>query len=277
MFARDQFVAEFAPKFGVEKKHLYREVDLVDDTLAGTVTAGKEFEVLDSIVLPVAVDVVDGFVGAQLASDVLGHDVTMLQGLVFFSGDERWDRNPDVAVAFFVPSEIASFKFSKCLRLLGFGLAFWATVFLFGVYSSRTRFAASMYRFAAVLAGQCVFLVGCFSAACVRAFHGTVQRVSAVFFSIRSQVRLPHDERFATLFAGKFDRSLTYGWFAVGSMIASAREATVFAAFFGFARRTLKWLPAVFALDLDRHGCAPLFGDKDERSYVARGCQVAFV
>lgn len=77
-----QFVAGVFGELGVGLQELDRPRDLVDDALTGTVSRTEEFEVLDSIVHPVAVNMVDSFGVCELPADVLLHDISMLVDVV---------------------------------------------------------------------------------------------------------------------------------------------------------------------------------------------------
>lgn len=81
MLTRNQIVSEFAPKFGVEQKHLYREVDLVDDALAGTVPTGKEFEIFQFIESLVPVHMMHSLFGKKLSSEMLFHNVPVFKNI----------------------------------------------------------------------------------------------------------------------------------------------------------------------------------------------------
>lgn len=69
-------------ELGVESDHLHRESDLVCDALTGAVTTGEQFKVLDSIIIADAVNMVDGFFGAQGAANVLLHDVPVFENVL---------------------------------------------------------------------------------------------------------------------------------------------------------------------------------------------------
>lgn len=107
-----QLNPNFGGELGVESENLYRERHLVGDSLPGTVSAGKELQVADVVVLPVAVNVVDGFLAKQFPTDVLGHDVAVFHhGSAFESIiGKSWDGNPNVAVSLEVSSVISISK-----------------------------------------------------------------------------------------------------------------------------------------------------------------------
>jgi hypothetical protein len=66
-------------EFGVENQVFYCELDYVGDTLSRSVVFGKQFEVINRIVSPVSVFVMDGFLLAKWATEVLFHYVAVLK------------------------------------------------------------------------------------------------------------------------------------------------------------------------------------------------------
>ncbi len=68
-------------ELGVENQVLYRELDYVGDTLTGAVVFGKQFEIIDRIVSPVSVFVVDGFFLAKRPAEMLFHHIAMFQNV----------------------------------------------------------------------------------------------------------------------------------------------------------------------------------------------------
>ena len=95
----NQFKSLRSSEFGVKLDHLDSEGDFIDDTLPGAVTTGEQFQIFDPVVLPVAVDVMDGFLGEEIAANVLRHDETVLENIerrapIFSRNDQA-----DVAVA----------------------------------------------------------------------------------------------------------------------------------------------------------------------------------
>ena len=274
MFMRNQIVSEFAPKFGVEQKHLYREVDFVDDALAGTVSVGEQFKVLDSVVLPIAVDVVDGFFWVESSANFLLHYVTVFKNVFAcrFSVLRR-DSQPDVPPAANGSSGLVS-AFLAVKLADPFVFALFRTHLLGEVNATRSISVARAF-FAAVHAGEFVARFGVFALACKRAFHRAVQRIAIKFFPVRGQVRQPHDEWLPAFFAGEVDWGLVGGRFSVLAMISATCQAAV--STFYIARVAIKQLPASFTAFLDRHECFSLFGDKEQYVCAGRESQVNFV
>lgn len=69
----------FRGELGIQGQYLDGEGDFVNDALSGSVTGREQFEVVDGVVLPVAVDVVDGFFRKQFAAEVLFHYIAMFK------------------------------------------------------------------------------------------------------------------------------------------------------------------------------------------------------
>lgn len=98
---------------GVDRNDVQREVDLVDHALTGAVPARKEFEVLKPVVLPVSVDVMDGFFVIEFPSKVLGHDVAVFHdGARATGAGQGRHRYPYVTVALYVLFVLATLKAS---------------------------------------------------------------------------------------------------------------------------------------------------------------------
>ncbi len=84
----DQSVAGPESKFRVQDECVYGELNSVGHPLPGAVVAGPEFEILNSIVCPDTVYVMDGLLGQKFPADVLLHDVAMVENLPSgFSGE----------------------------------------------------------------------------------------------------------------------------------------------------------------------------------------------
>lgn len=66
-------------ELGVKAQHFERELDFVDHTLAGRLSFGPEFEVVRSVVRPLAVFMVRRFFWAKRAADHLRHHLAMLE------------------------------------------------------------------------------------------------------------------------------------------------------------------------------------------------------
>jgi hypothetical protein len=258
---RVQFIAGASGELGVQSQYLDGELHLVDHSLAGAVARAEKLQVLDVVIRPDAVDVMDGFFGEQIAPEMFGHDVSVFHDGMLFSGDQTGHRYPNVAVSFYVPTKVSAFEFCQSARALVFRLALLIAVFLLRV-ETTSRFAAKAVFFAAFYAGKCVLgFRGSFSAG-ARALHRTVQRVASEFLFVRRDVGLHHNERLAAFLAGKVDRGSTGGWQRQNRpVVTAARQATVFAAGFGVARVTIERVITVLAGHLDRHFYAPVFGN----------------
>lgn len=245
-------------EFRVEAKHVDRELHLVDDTLAGSVSAAEQFKVFDSVLAANSVDVVDGFSREQISSEMLSHDVTMFHHSMFFSGDERRDGNPYVSMSLDVPFDIAALEARERASSLPFGFALLIAIFLLCV-KTASRLTPAWSRCSALLASKSVAGFGGFLSACCRAGHRTIERIAAVFFAVRGQIAFSHRESVAAFPASERNRNGTFGrWLFVEAVVASADEAAKFAIF--FARRVVKNLLTVQALFFDGHRMFSLLG-----------------
>jgi hypothetical protein len=235
-----------------------REVDFVDDALAGAVPAVEQFEVFESVIRADAVDVMDGFFREQVTSEVLGHDIAVLEHRVLHAGDETGYSDPDVAMAFGVFTYFAALKFGQSARSLMCGFAFLVAVFLLFVYAAA-RFATLRVFFATFEAGKGIARLTGFAATYARALARAVPRIAPIFFMVRSDEILHHEEGFAAFAASEIQRSPAFSWYSfVKAVRTSAREAAIFPV---FAREAGKRLLAVFTDFLDRHSLVTPFGD----------------
>lgn len=260
-------------ELGVEQNHVEREVNLIDNALTGTVAARKEFEVLGAVVLPVAVYVVDCFTSIKSAAKLLLHNMPVLHDVSSPGASENRNRNPHIAMAFYVALVFAALKSIVGFRRLGGHFARLIAVLLLQVHATA-RFAASVLFLAAVKALESVFGIGRFASAGVRAIHGAVERISAKLLFVGRQVSLHHGKGFAAFLTGKMHWNAAWcGQLLLKAMFAAASQAAVLAALIRLALVAVKGLLAVRARHLDWHCYAPLIG-KNERSGAFRGCQV---
>jgi hypothetical protein len=268
-----QFVAGIPEKIRVEQAHFDCESDLVNNSLAGTVAAGEQFEVLNSVILSVAINVMDGFIGSQVAGKMFGHNVTMFKHGAFFPANQRRDRKPDISVLFDVTAILPRVKSGKRAIHLGSYFAFLAAIFLLAI-NAASSFALAVFFSAALLADKFIAFIGIFAAASVRTIHRAIQRAVPKTFTISSQKRLHHNKWFSAFFTGKTDRSFTQrGDTLLKPVGASASEATVFAPSLYVAGVAIKKLATVFTPRFDRHGISPLFDRKGEYAMLVRGSQ----
>lgn len=243
----------------VESQYVDCKLNFVDDALSGAVPAGKQFEIWKQVVLPVAVLVVNCFLGVKVAAEVLAHHVAMFHDGVLLAGNKRGDGNPNVAVAFNVSSVFAALKFFKSEFFAPFVFAFAATVFLFSVQAAA-RFSRLAKRFIAVCACEGVSLVAVFSATNPRTFSTAVKRVSAVFFVVLRDLRTNHPKRRTAFAAVETDNfSPRRGYALVETKRASTTQTTKAAVVAWVAE---KRFVTFFTNLLDRHGWNSLFGDK---------------
>lgn len=248
-------------EFGVQPNHLKGKSHLVDDALPRTMSAGKEFKVLNPVVLSVPVDVVNGFLGEKFPAKAFGHDVTVFKNFSLFSGSagKRWDGKPNVTAALKVPAGLARIKFLGRSLLNPFNSAFFRANALLGV-KTASGFAARVFSFSAVNANVSSSRVGILAMSDTLAGQGTIHRVAIKFLSICSQVCSQHRKRLIALFADEFNGDTTSGRkFFVESMGGPARKTAIFASLLGLARVAVKRISAVLARKLDSHGDNSLF------------------
>jgi hypothetical protein len=184
-----QFYASTPSEFGVQAKNVNCELDLVHDALARTVATGKKLKVFNRIMLTIAVNVVNGFFGKKLSTDVLFHDVAMFKHVAssgFWPNVSR-KMNPNVAVSFYVfpVFAIVELLFSASAVILAF--AFSITELLFVI--QRTAWsAAERIHFIALLACEKISFGSIFASPFRRAWYGAVKRIFSELISISIQV-----------------------------------------------------------------------------------------
>lgn len=251
---------------GVTGEQFSRVGQLVGDSLSRPVIARKEFQVLDPVVVPVAVDVVNSFVGKKLSSNILFHHVAMLKDFVHRNTVGRGKAKHDVI----------SFDAARDLRRSVFGSINFAGPFVFALPAAKALCSveraiafssASVEQRAAVLARSSVPFVRVLAPTDVRARHGAVQRVFAMLLAVRRKVARLHGERFAAGFAGKFHGRNLSSWAPVLNFVISpAHYAAV------SARSVLGFDPkrcsAMFTNLIDRHVCNSLYQGVVARSVV---------
>lgn len=267
---RLQLITAGAGEFGIESQHLDREVDFVDDALAGSVAAGEKLQVLDSIVVLNTVDVMNGFVGVKLAADLLLHDVAVFKhipasGLSILSRDSE----AHVPPATDGPGGFCRTVFFPVDLTHPLVLALLRTKFLFLVDRTASWATCFLKFFAAVLAVRFVPFVGIFSASERRTRNRTVERVATEFGSVGGEIRRLHGEWAAAFFAFEFDRIDARGNSSVDGFVrAHAIDRAEFSIGFPFAGN-VKGSLAVFTNLLRDHVVAPLFGDKGTMAWIS--------
>lgn len=256
-----QFKASRSGEVGVQSQYLDGELYLVDNALAGSVAAAEKLQVLDSVVRADAVDVVDGFSGEQVASEMFGHDIAVFHSGVFFAGNERRHRYPDIAVAFDVAPVASSIKFFERVRPLRFSFASTAAKFLLCV-DSASRFSPFGKRVATLGTSESASRFCIFFATHVGTISRAVQRVFVEFFPVSRKVRLHHNERLVAFFAGEMDWRAGCRNASAKSVGAATSETTVFSPPFDFAGVREKLPFANNAFHFERHGFLPLCGNE---------------
>jgi hypothetical protein len=181
-----QLITGLPGELGIQSQYLDRELHLVDDALAGSVTAAEQFEVSQNIILPVTIDVVDGFFFEQLPTQVLLHNPTMLKHRSLFSVvSQRGYGAPYIPMSFNMTPYSSFVETVESCNFHSFVFAFSTAIFLFCV-NAATGFSAFCYYLFASRACKGVTHSGIFSASYVRARTRAVQRrpTKSLFVSV---------------------------------------------------------------------------------------------
>jgi hypothetical protein len=265
----EQNQADFASEIRVQPDHLLGEIQFVDDSLTGAVAAGEKLQVIDAVVLPIAVDVMNRFFGEEVSSKVFRHDVPMFHNR-FGTAVSRQHRygDPNVAVAFYVTLNLAGFKTLGSLLAVVGVVASWIAEFLLVVKASAWA-PFSRVVFPAVKAHERVSFFCVFFSSLRRAGHRAVERVSTKFFAIGSQIGRRHRKRFFAVLADEcFGRDSRGGAAVFGFVRSQTISAAKFASEFSFAGDA-KGLLAVFTRFLSDHVVTPLLGGKRVMTWSA--------
>jgi hypothetical protein len=264
----NQDQANFASEVRVTTDHFLREVELVNDSLTGTVTAGKKLQIADVVEKAVSVDMVHGFFGKQLAPEMLLHDVAMFQD--FVGGRSVACRDSEHGVfAFDSPRDLRKSVLFPADFAHPFVLALLRAKFLFLVDRAASWATRLLKFFSAIFAIRLVPLVGVFAPADSRAWDRTIERIPAEFDSVRGDVRRPHGKRIAAFLAGKFDFVDAGCRSAVDSLVrVHARCTAELAIGFSFARDAEGFF-AVLTNSFRDHVVAPLFGNEGTMAWIS--------
>lgn len=236
-----------------------REVDFVDNALAGTMVRIEQFEIFKSVVPAISVNVVNGFLREQVSTQTFRHDMPMFHDVLAAGPSESRDGDPHVAVAFHVPAVVSTFEFFKRLGRLGHHLAVVVAIFLLFV-EATARLATFGVFFAARLANESIARFTGFATAHARALARAVQRVSSIFLVVCSDEVFHHEKTFAAFLAGEVKGSSAFGRDSFRKAVRTpARETAVLSV---FTRVTGKRLLAVFTDFLNRHSTILSFGDE---------------
>lgn len=241
-------------------EHFKREGDFVDDALAGAVSVGEQFQVLDTIVVPVPVNVVDSFVGEQTSAYVLLHDVAMFEDFLAPQcggvADHYGHVPPFVATCqiAFSKSFIERRGLEECFTLP-------VTKFLFSVKRAAGSAAHRVHN-AALQAFEVVSNICISSPTQVGAWHGAIQRVSVPLFSKCGYNARLHFKQNTALLAGKREHGDPGSEPSVESLVGGLARS------FAKTARAVFWFNgkgfvAVFARQLNWHGLTPLLDGAD--------------
>lgn len=246
-----KLVTSGAAELGIQSQYLDGELHFVDHALAGSMAAGEKLQVLDAVVSPDAVDVVDGFGIKKLSPDMLGHDVAMFQvvgrGQSINTGDN--DLN--------VPSAVISAleNPASCVLPLIRQSAKQRSAFAAAQAFVRIDGSAGLSLNGHVVSALHAFGVPRFfrhATAYAAAFCGTIQRFFAPFFNVGSQITWLHGEGFVADSAFELNRFHARCGATVDALVQGlARRCTEFLPSVG--RLNCKKLSALFTVFLNRH------------------------
>jgi len=190
---------------GVQRQDFLGKTYLVNDTLTGTVAAGEKLQVLQPIVSFQTIDVVNCFLGKKLSTQVLLHDVAVLQNFVRGGAVCGWDAQHRVAASN-APGDCRESVPLPVQFTDPFIFTLLATKFLLAIDRAAFVSAGAVELFVAVLARGFVAFVSVFATAYSRARDRAVDRVFAKFLSIGVQVSRFVIEGFTAFSANKRDR-----------------------------------------------------------------------
>jgi hypothetical protein len=270
---RYQLKACLPGEFGVSAEHFNCEGDFVDNALSWAVSVVEQFQIFWSVIFSVTIFVVHGFVRTKRSAEHLLHNIAVFKHFVHRNAISRWDSQYDVA-AFDATRYVGRSVFFSVKLTDPLVFTLLRAKFLLNIYAA-TLVAMAHSFFTAIHASEFVARFSFFSASCVHAIHRAIYRIAVEFLSVSSQVRLHHDKRFTAFFAGEGDRCSAQGRQSLlVEMRSSTRQTAILAAGFSFARVAVERLAAVHARHLDRHGFAPLCGNKGSLAMSFGGCQV---
>lgn len=243
-----QHIAGFFEKVGVFGQKDYAPIDFVGDALAGAVSAVEQFEVLDSIVSPVAVDVMDSFARAEWPIDLSLHVVAMFENFYGFLVRVSSNRDTHVAVSCGSRNDFSIGVGLQHDSRVKFVSAFFVANFSPEIKVVRAVTVDCWKRFAAVEAFASFLrkLFRTHSPSYVRAFSTAIFRVLTPLLSVRAKLTRGEAELFLAVLAREI-RSfyLSFG----ASLSAEISEVALSAAKLVRFTRVfyLEWFPAVNA------------------------------
>lgn len=267
---RSQFNSRLPGELGVCAQHFDCEVHFVSDSLSRTMPAAEKFQVRDGVIAPIAIDVMNGFLGEKLAAEMLGHHKAMLQNFVLFAGDVGRNGEPDISVAFDVTLEVSFCEPRRRLRFAPLHVAGLIAESLLSIVNRPTRSLVSFHRvdFAALFAGKHRPFLGVLSSAECRARNRAVRRVFAELPSVFREIAGFHRERFAALFAVEPERWLARPGFSPMNCFVRGLTGSLAKALSGMRRLHREGLAALLARFLNprhlRHGGFPYLGGWDD-------------
>lgn len=193
---RNQTIPSALGELRVRLEHVDGEGDLIDHALSGTVTAGKQFEVTEGVIAPVAIDVVDSLVARQFAPQVLLHDEPVLEDGFLATSNTRRNGDTPVPVTRFMAREYPTvfnriFEASSSRRPLMFRFASLVTKLLLPVVDGTTGFVFVPFHrldFPAMKTRERCGRFGSITLSCGGTRDRTVRRIFSVLSDVFPQI-----------------------------------------------------------------------------------------
>lgn len=265
----------FCREFRVQAEYVDRERYFIDHALSWTVTAREKLQVLNRVVLSIAIDVMNRLFGQKLPPKMLFHDVTVFEHLTLDASVEiGGKRQPNISVPFNVAPDFAREKSFFSLTGRPCVFAFRAAKALLGikfVVSCRALVTAPRHFFAALLAIKELFVFCRMSAASdTVTLTRAKTRIATVLGAVGIKKSGKHLKRFAAVFAGKFytNASFSARTTVLGLIGDHAGFGAVPFGFSGFCSGG-EGGPAFYAVCCDERRCSHGFLQwSDKRWYI---------
>lgn len=254
-------------ELGILPQYLDGECHLVGHALTGTVSAGEQLKVFDSVVLSVAVPMVDGLVLGKRTTDVLRHDVSVLKNFMPFAGDSRGNVNPDISIALDVPSVVAAMEFFSRSFGVVFALAFRAAKSLLSIDCISFESSPLDKGGSTIFARSLVAIIRGASASCVRALHVAVHRIAIPLLAVGVHEPLLHREGLAAELTSERNRIFVGGGAPVGGFVGLPTLSPT-KSLLGVAGTNFKSVTALLADLIDRHLKSPFIALQNRNDYA---------
>lgn len=209
-FNLGQGVSLSSGKFGVGQEHVNGKGNFVGDALTGAMAATEKLKVLNTILIPNPIDVMNSLVFGKRSPNVLLHDMAMLKHFHFLasSTDRSGNGEPDVTAPFDMSPNFTSEKTMTGLSLNPGVFADNTAKFLSRIvfYLSITaNITNALLRSAALNAGKNISAAGLSVLVLAHTFARAVHGVAAMHFTIGRDIARLHGEYFTVKLTGKFN------------------------------------------------------------------------